>query len=326
MSVFVKSISAKLELESRLPYHIVSSLFQFYIYIIFRLLLNIFFLQLYRVDTTIKNDLGLKAVDIATQFKSKASLNILRSQKRLTSVKYPTINYFSHVPLNRRADKRKDSAWLESMKKSPKSKYVLFSNLRPLAIKLEGEKKYHLSAMKYPQIEKILGDESGHLRNVIFLGIEDFIENNSECSQAFKADDYEKSCAWFAVDVGHIPLASEKFLEACPGTEYLSPRPGFLQVHVEDATILAQARPILEWHQFNKFCPRCGSAVSMDDGGYKQMCTNGECSSNKGRVYIDFFQQLLYIFVSHPLATIHILNYSITILQLPLDYVLYISA
>jgi NADH pyrophosphatase NudC (nudix superfamily) len=50
---------------------------------------------------------------------------------------------------------------------------------------------------------------------------------------------------------------------------------------MEDATILAQARPILEWHQFNKFCPRCASKVSMEEGGYKQSCSNTECASNK---------------------------------------------
>ena len=253
------------------------------------------------------------------QFKSKAALNILKCQKRLISVNYPTINYFSHVPLNRRADKRKDSAWLESMKKSPKSKYVLFSNLRPLAVKLEGEKKYRLSTMNYPQIENILGGGCSHIRNVIFLGIEeDFTENqnNSECSQASKVDDYERGCAWFAADVGHVSLASKKFLEFCPGTEYLSARPGFLQVHVEDATILAQARPILEWHQFNKFCPRCGSAVTMDDGGYKQTCTNGECSSNKGisTILYRLFSSDLFLF---SLATIQ----ELPTLQFPLNYI-----
>ena len=163
------------------------------------------------------------------------------------------------------------------------------------------------STMNYPQIENILGGGCSHIRNVIFLGIEeDFTENqnNSECSQASKVDDYERGCAWFAADVGHVSLASKKFLEFCPGTEYLSARPGFLQVHVEDATILAQARPILEWHQFNKFCPRCGSAVTMDDGGYKQTCTNGECSSNKGisTILYRLFSSDLFLF---SLATIH---------------------
>ena len=221
------------------------------------------------------------------QFKSRASLNVLKSQKHLTSVKYSTINYFSHVPLNRQANRRKDSTWLANMMKNPKSKYVVFSNLKPLAAKLAGERKYHLSILNYPQIENVLGKESDSLKNVVFLGMEDSIpEQNLECIQTCDKNESEEGYPWFAVDVGHIPLAPEKFLEVYPEAEYLSPRPGFLQVHSEDATILAQARPILEWHQCNKFCSRCGNSVTMEDGGYKQACTNSECASNKGSLSV----------------------------------------
>jgi NAD+ diphosphatase len=198
-------------------------------------------------------------------------------------VNYPTVNYFSHAPLNRRADKRKDKAWLNEQMKNPKSKYVLFSKLQPLAAKLPGEKRFCLAVLNYERISEVLGEDIGSINNVVFLGIEESLLA-SDAEFDGELDHTKDDCAWFAVDVSNIDNASNKFLEACPDTEYLAPRPGFLQVHMEDATILAQARPILEWHQFNKFCPRCGSEVSMEDGGYKQSCSNTECASNKSRL------------------------------------------
>ena len=206
-------------------------------------------------------------------------MNVLKTQKPLTSVKYPTVNYFSHAPLNRRADKRKDTEWLNEQMKNPKSKYVIFSKLKPLAIKLPGENRFRLAVLNYEKISEVLGAESGQLENIVFLGVEENTFVSSSNGQSEQPND----CTWFAVDVGEIDNVSGKFLEECPDTEYLSPRPGFLQVHIEDATILAQARPILEWHQFNKFCPRCASKVSLEEGGYKQKCSNSDCASNNSK-------------------------------------------
>lgn len=233
----------------------------------------------HRANTNLKNDQGQTAVGIARHFKSKATLNVLKMQKPLTSVKYPTVNYFSHAPLNRCADKRKDIAWLNEQMKNPKSKYVIFSKLKPLAIKLPGEKRFRLAVLNYEKISEVLGEEKAQLENTVFLGVEEYNLMSASDGQSEQLND----CTWFAVDVGEIDNASGKFLEACPDTEYLAPRPGFLQVHMEDATILAQARPILEWHQFNKFCPRCASRVSLEEGGYKQKCSNNDCASNNSK-------------------------------------------
>ncbi len=244
------------------------------------LMLSFFYNYFYRANTTLKNHQGQTAVDVARHFKSKATLNVLNSQKPLTSVNYPTVNYFSHAPLNRCADKRKDKAWLNEQMKNPTSKYVLFSKLQPLAAKLPGKNRFRLAVLNYEKISNVLREERENIRNVVFLGVEEnLLMPDSQLDG--EPNETNHDCAWFAVDVGEIDNASTKFLKACPDTEYLAPRPGFLQVHMEDATILAQARPILEWHQYNRFCPRCGSEVSMEEGGYKQSCSNTECASNK---------------------------------------------
>ena len=230
--------------------------------------------------------------DIARQYKSKATLNILNSQKPLTSVNYPTVNYFSHAPLNRCAERRKDATWLNEQMKNPKSKYVIFSKLKPLAAKLSGEKRFHLMVLNNERISDVLGEDRTQFKNIVFLGVEENLSDSELHEQP-------EGCAWFAVDIGHINNASEKFLEACPDAEYLAPRPGFLQVHMEDATILAQARPILEWHQFNRFCPRCGHEVSMAEGGYKQSCSNKECDSNQS-----MFANCNFTYLSYPCTCI----------------------
>ena len=258
----------------------------------------------YRVNTNLKNGQGQTAVDIARHFKSKATLNVLNTQKPLTSVKYPTVNYFSHAPLNRRADKRKDTAWLDEQMKNAISKYVIFSKLKPLAVKLPGENRFRLAVLSYEKISQVLGKEREQLENIVFLGVE---ENSFMAKLDGQPEMPSNDYAWFAVDVGEINNASDKFLEACPDTEYLAPRPGFLQVHMEDATILAQARPILEWHQFHKFCPRCASKVSLEEGGYKQKCSNTNCASNNskyGKYLEDDFEKLIN-FVSVVTAAIY---------------------
>lgn len=232
------------------------------------------------MNTSLKNDQGQTAFDIARHFKSKATLNVLNSSKPLTSVNYPTVNYFSYAPLNRRADKRKDTKWLNDQMKDLKSKYVIFSKLKPLTAKISGEKRFRLAVLNYEKLGNVLGDQKESINNIVFLGVEESLEPTGQAVQT--SEDY----AWFAVDVGDIGNASTQLLEACPNTHYLEPRPGFLQLHMEDATILAQARPILEWHMFNKFCPRCGSKVSMKEGGYKQSCSNTECDANTSKFKI----------------------------------------
>ncbi|XP_046861542.1 NAD-capped RNA hydrolase NUDT12-like isoform X3 [Xenia sp. Carnegie-2017] len=220
---------------------------------------------------------GLTATDIAKNNGSIATLNVLKHYRQFASVGYPSVNYFSHVPLNRMAEKRKDKVWLDQQMKNPKSMYVIFNQLKPLARKVASKKTFCLVKVNFRQLSEILGKQAEEIKNVVFLGVEETYTNSCKETSLNKAIDCNIS--WFAVDVGDISDASDKFLKENPNTEYLSPRPGFLQVNAKDATILAQARPILEWHQFNKFCSRCGSKVSIEEAGYKQSCSNEQCAT-----------------------------------------------
>src|SRR5579872_5882740 len=39
-----------------------------------------------------------------------------------------------------------------------------------------------------------------------------------------------------------------------------------------DAAILGQAKALIDWHQRHGFCPNCGAATELADGGYRRVC------------------------------------------------------
>lgn len=46
--------------------------------------------------------------------------------------------------------------------------------------------------------------------------------------------------------------------------------------------VVAQARAVLAWHSRYKFCPTCGSATKIEEGGYKRVCLKEGCPSLHG--------------------------------------------
>lgn len=46
--------------------------------------------------------------------------------------------------------------------------------------------------------------------------------------------------------------------------------------------VVAQARSVLAWHSRYKFCPTCGSATNIEEGGYKRVCVRENCPSLQG--------------------------------------------
>ncbi|KAI0560180.1 NADH pyrophosphatase [Gracilaria domingensis] len=46
-----------------------------------------------------------------------------------------------------------------------------------------------------------------------------------------------------------------------------------------DATVLAHAKSLIDWHASAKFCSRCGSVTALTHGGNARFCRNSECST-----------------------------------------------
>ena len=69
----------------------------------------------------------------------------------------------------------------------------------------------------------------------------------------------------FAVD---LPGESEPVLE---GT-FQEMRAWAFVLPARDTAIAGQAKALLDWHKRHGFCPNCGHATDMADGGYRRLC------------------------------------------------------
>src|SRR5262249_39139920 len=49
-------------------------------------------------------------------------------------------------------------------------------------------------------------------------------------------------------------------------------RPAALLLPGADTAILGQAKALIDWHQRHSFCPNCGAATTLADGGYRRLC------------------------------------------------------
>ena len=47
-----------------------------------------------------------------------------------------------------------------------------------------------------------------------------------------------------------------------------------------DAAIIAQAKPLIDWHSRRKFCSVCGSLTEMRQAGASRVCTNEACKAS----------------------------------------------
>jgi NAD+ diphosphatase len=69
----------------------------------------------------------------------------------------------------------------------------------------------------------------------------------------------------FAVDIAH---ATEPAL----GGAFQDMRPAAFVLPARDTAIAGQAKALIDWHRRHGFCPNCGSATQIRDGGYRRLC------------------------------------------------------
>ena len=66
------------------------------------------------------------------------------------------------------------------------------------------------------------------------------------------------------------------------GSAFIEPRPSFFSLEPREASILAQARSLIDWHARYRFCPACGSPQKTTESGYKKECDQEECIGHQG--------------------------------------------
>lgn len=67
-----------------------------------------------------------------------------------------------------------------------------------------------------------------------------------------------------------IDIAGEK--EPALGGEFQEMRAAAFVLPARDTAIAGQAKALIDWHRRHGFCPNCGAATQICDGGYRRLC------------------------------------------------------
>ncbi|XP_061874451.1 NAD-capped RNA hydrolase NUDT12 isoform X2 [Colius striatus] len=237
-------------------------------------------------DRSIVNKSRQTALDIAKFWGYKHIANLLANVKGGQRPNFKECeNYFGLTLLDRRSDKRTDSKWLSQKQSHPTTVYILFSNLSPLVTSSGGiessqQPEVKLCRLSYKDVEQWM--KQTEEVTLVFLGVELQFHMNllSACNgKVLQEVEEDGLVAWFALSVN----SAEKYKQEHEDHYFLHPpMPALLQLPEKEAGVVAQARSVLAWHSHYRFCPTCGSATKIVEGGYKKTCLKEDCPSLQG--------------------------------------------
>ncbi|KAI9309615.1 hypothetical protein BJ944DRAFT_63193, partial [Cunninghamella echinulata] len=192
-----------------------------------------------------------------TSPKEESSVNENVPSKDFFSQNINHVNFFAGNPLNRYGWYRTKKEELSRLLYASNAKFILFSKLDSL---FNENNELHLA--NFDQVSTLINkdqfksstDTELDYPTLIFLGID---ENNKEDNGVPEGTPY------WALDVTLKPSPLDKELskfhedfEKLPSL-FSSAMPQAYQLHKKQASILAQARSMMDWHTRNKFCPAC---------------------------------------------------------------------
>ena len=176
-------------------------------------------------------------------------------------------NAFTDNPLDRAAHLRADKAWLAASLKAPDTRIVPLWQLKPLILP--------------PRVDGPAGTPgpSGVPGTMCDIGwysphaLADVMRDDA--TLVFLGQDNGR--AHFAVDIGNIQEPDTIELFSGIGA-FQDLRQTVPQLTGRDASILAQAKSLIDWHARHRFCACCGGATTLVDAGYRRTCQN--CDAN----------------------------------------------
>ena len=146
------------------------------------------------------------------------------------------------------------------------SRYVIFKSLQPLLTTKKGKIK-EVCTLSYEDVSSIL-DSKDIFDHTVYLGTE------------------ENGIDWFALSLS-TQIEESMVLDLCEGdVEFTNAFMGMMRLSDMQSSIAAQARGILAWHRSHQYCPECGSKSIMVEGGYRRQCTNNDCRTAQGKVFL----------------------------------------
>uniref|UniRef100_A0A8C8S6N6 NAD-capped RNA hydrolase NUDT12 n=1 Tax=Pelusios castaneus TaxID=367368 RepID=A0A8C8S6N6_9SAUR len=239
-------------------------------------------------DRSVVNKSSQSALDIARFWGYKHIANLLMNGKGgqkpffLPNDVREYDNYFSRTLLDRKSDKRTDSKWLNAKQNHPATVYILFSSLSPLVTLGRGEDssqqpEVRLCRLCHEGVKEYMSQTEDV--TLIFLGVE--LQLATLNGGVLKEDEDDGLVAWFALSIDDT--FAEQFKKKHEDSYFLHPpMPALLQLPEKEAGVVAQARSVLAWHSRYQFCPTCGSATKIEEGGYKKTCLKEDCPSLQG--------------------------------------------
>ncbi|XP_060569249.1 NAD-capped RNA hydrolase NUDT12-like [Ruditapes philippinarum] len=222
------------------------------------------------VDASMINSTGQTSLDIALFWNHSDVAKLLQSGTKEVNPDINLRNYFSLNLLNRCSDKRKDKTWLRNKILADNTRFILFHELGVLCVDLNHRKdrwKIELARVEMKDIEQYMASNPV----CIFLGL---IQEDRHVPLTFEEP------ALYAVDMSGTE--ESKVLDLVPGSKFVPGYPAVMQLLPSEAGIFAEARSMLAWHDRYQYCPTCGSASRLEEGGYKRVCENMKCRSHQG--------------------------------------------
>ncbi len=159
------------------------------------------------------------------------------------------VNFYAGVPLDRRADRRGDTAWIDELFRDPRSRLIPVWRSRNLIAQGDTPEAVFLSTAE-SRLETAAA---------LFLGL-------------------MEERAYFAADLSPVEETDLPRITGGRGS-FIDLRAVGAVMDRHHGGLLAYARGLAHWHARHGFCGVCGAATVSAEGGHLRRCTNPDCAT-----------------------------------------------
>ncbi|MCY0388182.1 NAD(+) diphosphatase [Robbsia sp. Bb-Pol-6] len=183
---------------------------------------------------------------------------------------------FSSNPLNRLSEKRADSAFIERLRRSPATRFLVFFGERPVLRAndddgRDGPDGNNVHARRFdavftaPEVADL-----GAPRFELFLGLDAERGDAALFALVFEASEPPSAAGLTAI----VGSASSTLPAAFAGLEALDLRAVASAGLVAEALLgeLGGAKAVIHWHQRHGFCANCGQPSALTAAGWRRDC------------------------------------------------------